>query len=343
MTPEELQRLLRDGFIQSQAILDTLQLPLVVLDPEFNVLSGNRAFFEMFELADENVLGHSLFDIGDERWDVAELRLLLDNVIPKSQAIIGFRLAADVPGRGRRELSLDVRRLERQDHAEARLLLEMEDVTESEAAKETHKLLLEESLHRMRNLMAVVSGLARHTRIKGRTAEEFREAFLARMKALLQAQEISLDPTYECDLHIFVRRALFAACHFRLQLGASQPVLLKGQQARGLGLILQELATNAMKYGALLKADGVVRIWWTVETDTSGSRLLRLRWQEENGPPVETPAAQGFGFRLMSHSAEQDLGGGIEFLYEPDGLRAEISARLGPPETAGQPRRQHGC
>jgi two-component system, chemotaxis family, CheB/CheR fusion protein len=102
----------------------------------------------------------------------------------------------------------------------------------------------------------------------------------------------------------------------------SGPVLVIGERAlTSLALVLHELATNAVKYGALSVAQGVVHVTWQIEADN-----LMLRWEERKGPGIEkTPTSEGFGSILVRRSIVGQLGGKLEVIWKPEGLSAFIS------------------
>jgi two-component sensor histidine kinase len=86
-----------------------------------------------------------------------------------------------------------------------------------------------------------------------------------------------------------------------------------------LGIAFNELATNAVKYGALSNAAGSILIEWTTETSPAGERLL-LNWTEKDGPPVTPPAHKGFGSRVIERGLAHELESTIHLDYRPDGL-----------------------
>ena len=92
--------------------------------------------------------------------------------------------------------------------------------------------------------------------------------------------------------------------------------------------MLHELATNAVKHGALSAPEGRVRVGWAVE-EAEGGRRLRLRWEERGGPRGRPPAARGFGTRLIEGVATDELGGHAELTFAAEGLEAEITVLLG--------------
>jgi two-component sensor histidine kinase len=90
-------------------------------------------------------------------------------------------------------------------------------------------------------------------------------------------------------------------------------------------MVLHELGTNAVKYGALSGADGRVEIDWTA----NGS--LRLRWAESGGPPVVPPARRGFGSRLIERGLRHEIGGRVTLQFAPGGVVCTIETPLGGP------------
>jgi two-component sensor histidine kinase len=103
-------------------------------------------------------------------------------------------------------------------------------------------------------------------------------------------------------------------------------------------MALQELATNAVKYGALSNEVGEVRIRWTVDR-TAVPACLHLRWEESGGPPVQVPKRRGFGTRLIERSLALDLDGDVRIGFAPGGVTCTVDAPLAPsgPQPAGSP------
>jgi two-component sensor histidine kinase len=97
------------------------------------------------------------------------------------------------------------------------------------------------------------------------------------------------------------------------------------KQALGLRLIVHELATNAVKYGALSTDGGALRLSWQVEQTDDGQRRIRLRWEERGGPEVKAPEQTGFGVKLITNVSKDDLEGEERLDYTPGGLICEIA------------------
>jgi two-component sensor histidine kinase len=102
---------------------------------------------------------------------------------------------------------------------------------------------------------------------------------------------------------------------------------LKPQAAQALAMMLHELVTSAVKYGALSTADGRVVVWWQIAGEISSAQLS-LVWQEMDGPAVAPPKRQGFGTRLIDNVVHHGLGGRVDLRLPPTGVRCEIEVPL---------------
>ncbi|MCW8088258.1 HWE histidine kinase domain-containing protein [Sabulicella glaciei] len=328
MTLEDLYRMLRSGHVQAKGVVDNLDLPLVVLDQDLRVTAANPAFLDAFGVERDDTIGQRLFALGDGQWDIPELRLLLADVVPKAAAVIDYKVTHDFPGIGRRTMLVGARRMAPPGGHGRDMLVTFEDVTERGRLEAEKDVLLAETHHRMRNLLAVVRALAVQTRAAGRTGEEYRDALLDRLEALARAQDASLAGGTAADLADVVRSALEPIGAERARIEPGPAVQLATAQVMPLGLILHELVTNALKHGALSVPGGAVRVNWRVTLREDGARRLLLHWREQGGPPVEPPAKRGFGTRLIEFSAGADLGGEAKLCFESEGLHAEISVPL---------------
>lgn len=222
---------------------------------------------------------------------------------------------------------LSARKLFHPDNNSTTLLLSMEDATTRLQKEEEWELLLGELRHRVKNLLGVVLALARQTEAAGRTGEEYRDAFLGRFEALVQAHALTSTEKADGDLHGLVSSSLrpYAADLTRITVASGAAVTLAPPQILPLALILHELTTNAIKYGALSAPPGRVEVGWAVDPK---ERRLRLHWREVDGPAVEPPARRGFGSRLIDFAATRELGGTAELTFSPNGLTSTIKIPL---------------
>jgi two-component sensor histidine kinase len=183
----------------------------------------------------------------------------------------------------------------------------------------------------VKNLLAMVRALARRTGTEGRSGEQYRDDLLGRLEALSVAHELAFGAGGGADLAALVGRILepYAGDDCAaVTVAAGPPVTLTAARVQALALVLHELATNAIKHGALSVSGGRVRVGWEVE-GPDDARHLRLRWEERGGPPVAAPSSPGFGTRLIEAAATRELGGPAELTFAPEGLEAEITVLLG--------------
>jgi two-component system, chemotaxis family, CheB/CheR fusion protein len=200
------------------------------------------------------------------------------------------------------------------------------DISDRKRAESEREMLAHELSHRVKNTLAVVQALARRT--TGRSVEEFRETFCGRLNALAQAHSMLLvDDWRSADLVELVRRAMapYGSDGGRLEI-KGEPVPVSARQALSLSLMLHELGTNALKYGAL-STDGRVRIAWRVE-QADGKHHLHFVWEERGGPPVAPPADDGFGSQLIQRTAEFELAGTAKLGWAREGLTCELEFPL---------------
>jgi signal transduction histidine kinase/CheY-like chemotaxis protein len=113
----------------AQNIVDTVREPLLILDTTLRVRSGNRAFYQTFQVSSKETENRLIYELGNGQWDIPDLRTLLEDIVPKSSVFNDFQLEHDFPVIGRRVMLLNARKLQAGHHGEL-LVLAMEDVTE---------------------------------------------------------------------------------------------------------------------------------------------------------------------------------------------------------------------
>lgn len=202
------------------------------------------------------------------------------------------------------------------------------DITDVKLAQEQQRLLINELNHRVKNTLATVQSVAMQTLRHAATTEQARDDFEVRLIALSRAHDVLTRENWEgASLRKIVRQAIepyrrSEEDRFKVEGG---PVWLPPRMALALAMALQELATNAVKYGALSTDAGRVAIEWTLDFADSAPQL-RLRWSESGGPPVAAPARQGFGSRLIERSLARDLNGEVSLDFAPAGLVCTVDA-----------------
>ncbi len=191
--------------------------------------------------------------------------------------------------------------------------------------REAHvRLIMRELSHRSKNLLAIVLAIARQTSRTTSNFEEFEQRFNARIQALADAHDLLVEQQWAgAALEDLVRAQLSAFGSERVSTSGER-VMLRAEAVQNAALALHELATNAVKYGALSVPEGRVSIQWTPHGNDGG---VRLTWHEIGGPPVTEPERKGFGRFVLERVTVNALGsGGLQFW--PSGLvwTCDISA-----------------
>lgn len=213
--------------------------------------------------------------------------------------------------------------------AVARVVGNIIDITARKRAEEHRELLIGELNHRVKNTLAIVQSLAAQTLRSTGTREEFGHAFNGRLAALAGAHDLLLREGWQrIDLETLLRRVLGAmASTGRLEIGGPR-VTVSANAAVSLGMALHELATNAVKYGALSAPAGHVDLSWTIEAVPPAEERLTFHWQERGGPSIEPPAREGFGSRLVQQLG-REFSADIRFDWQRLGLEVTFVVPAG--------------
>ncbi|MBX7460425.1 PAS domain-containing protein [Qipengyuania huizhouensis] len=208
------------------------------------------------------------------------------------------------------------------------ILVQGHDVTEEVAFEEHQRVLINELNHRVKNTLAVVQSLA-HQSFRDNGGSHGLKVFTDRIAALASAHNLLTERSWEsADLRTIVEGSLEAAAGFdsaRYSLDGPS-VVLAPQAAVALSMIVHELSTNALKYGALSNDEGFVDITWNTE-NTGKEKSLIIDWQEHGGPVVDEPSRSGFGTRLIKRGLGSPQSR-TSIDYRDTGLHCRIEGRI---------------
>ncbi|WP_011579963.1 MULTISPECIES: PAS domain-containing sensor histidine kinase [Chelativorans] len=201
------------------------------------------------------------------------------------------------------------------------------DISERKKAENRQKVLIDELNHRVKNTLATVQSLASQTARHCEDLGDFRGRFEERLLALAHAHDLLTKRHWEnAPLESLAHEVLTP-----LAGEASDRILIEGpavdvspRAALSLTMALNELVTNAVKYGALSSDTGTLSVVWRLQR-AAKQTMLALDWREQGGPPVIPPTKRGFGTRLMERCIERDLGGEFSLVFDPGGVSCSIS------------------
>jgi PAS domain S-box-containing protein len=202
------------------------------------------------------------------------------------------------------------------------------DVSDRKKWEEHQQLLINELNHRVKNTLATVQSIVSQTLRNATTAHDAKDALESRLFALSRAHDVLTRENWEgASLYEIVAQAVepySSRGEDRLHLSGPD-VRLSPRMALALAMALQELATNAVKYGALSNGGGEILISWAVDRARARPRL-QLCWEERGGPPVEPPKRRGFGSRLIERTLAQDLDGEVRINFAATGVVCRVDA-----------------
>jgi PAS domain S-box-containing protein len=201
------------------------------------------------------------------------------------------------------------------------------DISERKRLEEAQRVLSREVNHRSKNLLSVVQSIIRYT-VTHSPQQDFIKRINERLQALSANQDLLIESSWRgVGMESLVRSQLG---HVE-KLPLSQvdldgdSIALVPTAAQAIGIAIHELATNAVKFGALSSETGRVAISWRVEQRDDGRELI-LSWKESGGPAVSAPEYAGFGSTIIEKITGQSVGGRVVTSYAPTGLSWELRA-----------------
>jgi len=304
-----------------QSVLDTALDAVIVMDGEGVVIGWNDRAARLF--------GWS--------WEAVRGRRLSETIIPPSyrekheqglarfletgeSAILNKHIEVQALNRDGDEFPVELSITASDQFGDTLFIGFLRDISERKAIAERQQRQLQESDHRVKNMLTVVSAIARQTARASADIDSFTEAFSGRLESLASAHQLLVGKVWEdVALSALAEQVLGAdVAEDRARFGGPE-ILLKPRHVLGLSMVLHELYTNAVKYGALCGEGGHVELDWRIDGGE-----LELSWTECGGTCEADVPSTGFGSRMIALSVKSDLGGTIDREWRPEGLRAVI-------------------
>ena len=205
----------------------------------------------------------------------------------------------------------------------------LRDRTEARAEVERRELLMAEMNHRIKNTFSTVQAVAAQTQRHVTSATEFQTAFGARLRVLARSHDVLIRADWhDAPLREVIESALEAYGDEPERIAVEgAAVVLTASLAVTVSLAFYELATNAVKYGALSIPAGRVDVSWTIIPARRGMNRVSIVWRKRGGPAVEPPRRRGFGSQLLERG--MPAGGTVKLDFQSEGLECRICLPLG--------------
>jgi len=298
-TAEDALRASEERLRQQKRLIDQSRDPIFMWDVDDGIVDWNRGSEELYGFTAEEAIGKTKPELLKTSVPGSSFEALVQELTDKG----GWSGELAQKTRDGRSIIVETR-MELRPVGGRRLVLESaRDITERKQLERRQETILRELTHRVKNTLAVVQAIAHQSMRGSGSNQEFIARFDSRLAALASSHNLLVESHWQgAEIGALTRGQLepyLSANPKRVRI-EGEPVILPADVATPLGLILHELATNAGKYGALSRKKGTVSVTWSLKSGNKGS-LLRIAWEEQGGPPVKKPVANGFGSTLIKN------------------------------------------
>lgn len=306
------------------AIVESSADSIISKDLNGIVTSWNQGAERMFGYQADEIVGRSILTLIPPDRLEEEDRIL--SVLRAGERLRDFETVRRCKDGRLIHVSLTISPIRNQDGVIVGISKIARDITERKLAHETQTLLLKELNHRSKNLLAVADAIVRQT-AKSTAPGEFVERISRRLHALSVNQDLMIERDWQgAEIRQIIESQLTSVLddptrRVRLE-GPS--CIVTPRVAQALGLAIFELASNAIKFGALSVGSGSIDVKWQVSD--GDPREFRLSWREQGGPPPARPSRKGFGSTIIESMVARSVLGAATITYAPTGLVWELTA-----------------
>jgi PAS domain S-box-containing protein len=324
MNQQDWSREVPEANRRLEGIVTSAMDAIITIDEQQHIILFNPAAEEMFGVSSNEALGQPISRFIPQRFRAAHAdhirRFRETGVTGRRMGALGAISGVRADGQ---EFPVEASISQVDTGSERLATVILRDITERMANEEARLLLAREVDHRAKNSLAVVQAVVSLTAAP--TKEEFVAAVIGRVAALGRAHSLLAQNRWKGgDLSRIIADET-EPYHKPGQVRCEGPAIaLTPNAVQPISLLVHELATNAVKYGALSSPAGKVDICWEIAAEGD----LAIRWRENGGPPVHAPDSRGFGSTLIATVARQ-LGGHIEIEWERSGIRVIASLPAG--------------
>lgn len=312
--------------LQFSAVLKTALDAVVVMRTDGTIAGWNDVAERDFGWAFSEVEDRRMSEILiPERYREAHETGLAHYLATGEGPVLDTRLELGAMHRDGREIPVELSITRTLEFGEPVFLGFLRDISERRENERRQALLVDELNHRVKNLLGVVGAIAHQTARSSDSLERFTPAFLGRLESLGRAHEILTEATWDRAALRPLADALLESYSGEAGLAtiAGPDISLSPRQFLSVSMILHELITNAVKYGALSVPGGKVALEWRVNGND-----LAIHWRETGAQGLSPPVRSGFGSRMIELNVRHDLNGQSATKWNPSGLDFSLSFPL---------------
>ena len=303
------------------ALLKSLPIGLLVVDPAARIIFLNRYVERTLGYGRDELLGQLADTLVPERLRIQHVDLRQLAHVPRERPIgMGIDLCARDGSEIPVEIWLEPIRSEGLDL----VLVVLVDISERKGVEERQRLIIGELNHRVQNLFAVVQSMALHSLDGKRSLMDAREVFIDRLQSLGRAYSMMTEQEWRGAALRQILAAETSPFADRVSIDGID-LMVRQNAAQSFALLLHELTTNAVKYGALSVPGGRVVVRWKVDRESHPDQFV-LYWEETGGPIVIPPTRTGYGCKIVEGTMRRI--GKHQIEYAPSGLKYRMEAPI---------------
>ncbi len=319
---------LRDSEDRMRAIVNTAQNGIITIDDKGTIENLNPAAARIFGYGPEEAVGHNVNTLMPEAFG-GEHDSYLKKYLDTGQAkVIGIERELTGLRKNGATFPMELTVSEITMNGRRMFVGVVHDITNRVRNAERQTTLMAELDHRVKNVLARVAMLAASTRYATATIDKYVSSLQGRIQSMAVAHGLLSQSGWQnVGLGTLVGKQLAPYASGSNVMIKGEDIILDAAEIQALAMVLHELVTNAVKYGALSVADGRVCITWDRVNLDAGAKLV-FTWRELGGPPVQPEPPSGYGTSLIRNLIPHELGGRVDLMYTPDGVSCEIEIPL---------------
>ncbi len=310
-----------------ESVVESAMDAIIAIDANQRIVLFNSAAQAMFQCTSAMALGQPIDRFIPERFRTAHAAHIASfagsGITRRAMGRLGILWGLTAEGT---EFPIEAAISQAETNGSKVFTVIIRDITERLKADEQQRLLTAELDHRVKNMLANVNAVLRMSAQGTRSVAEFAEAVDARIHAMATAHNLLQRARWDgADLALLCEQVL---APYRSQTGNIRlegvPLTITPQAAQSIVLAFHELATNAVKYGALSVPEGCVSVNWRRIQGQAAADHARILWHESGGPPVAAPARKGFGLTILQDMIAYALDAAVNCEFHPTGFTWSI-------------------